>query len=355
MPSQFSLGFDREGPFVRSCLEDGYWSGVEPSCSKPRPLLPGLLDDNTVDGTKNVRAGYGSRSKGANRRGERPGDDDESTDTSSVGTWIGVVLGLIVVIGLLVLGVYFYRKQRAIATKPPPYTNGGRSAGGVGGAGANGRNGSTDYVMSGVYGGGAGGAGGAGTGGPPPVPTISGPIANNGAASLNGAAVAGSSTGPALPGRPAGGLIGQRPPPPIQMYSMDDSGGSGGGVIGGGGADLGGDVRGPIYDTINEDHSSAASGSGYSGVGGGRGGGGGSGSEHYHNGSSTFGTPIASAGNGSGGGYPPPLPPGGAGRTNAGYSGHEYDVPEGQERPPGQPASRSASSVGAVTINGIAV
>ena len=32
-------GFERDGPFERVCLEDGYWSGVEPSCQKPRPVL----------------------------------------------------------------------------------------------------------------------------------------------------------------------------------------------------------------------------------------------------------------------------------------------------------------------------
>ena len=37
--------------------------------------------------------------------------------------WIGVALGLLVVLGLLVLGVYFYMKQRALqSTKPPPYS-----------------------------------------------------------------------------------------------------------------------------------------------------------------------------------------------------------------------------------------
>ena len=53
-------GYDRTGPFTRTCLLDGYWSGVEPSCQRPRhPLTPDLtiLSDNTVDGTTNVRAG----------------------------------------------------------------------------------------------------------------------------------------------------------------------------------------------------------------------------------------------------------------------------------------------------------
>ncbi len=148
-------------------------------------------DDNTVDGTKNVRAG----SRGSNRSdGEEGGED-----TSSVGTWIGVVLGLIVVIGLLVLGVYFYRKQRAIATKPPPYVNNQVAVGINNGHAAGGR---SDYAVSGVYGAGSNGG-----------------SVNGAGASLNGSgsgSVAGSSGAPALPGRPAS-MIGKRPPPPIQV------------------------------------------------------------------------------------------------------------------------------------------
>ena len=53
-------GYERDGPFIRTCLLDGYWSGVEPSCQRPRlalkPILT-ILSDNTVDGTTNVRAG----------------------------------------------------------------------------------------------------------------------------------------------------------------------------------------------------------------------------------------------------------------------------------------------------------
>jgi hypothetical protein len=104
-------GYDRSGPFERACLDDGYWSDREPSCARPRPpppVITSILRDNTIDGTKNIRAGSIS---------------DGEEDSSSVGMWIGVALGLLVVVGLLVLGVYFYRKQRALqATKPPPYT-----------------------------------------------------------------------------------------------------------------------------------------------------------------------------------------------------------------------------------------
>ena len=99
--------------------------------------------------------------------------------------------------------------------------------------------------------------------------------------------ISGSNMGPSL---------GQRPPPPIQMYSMDDSGQSGSGMStghpmhhshlqpppyppGGPGGPNGHmhnpaeDHRGPIYDTINDDSTSGGTGaSGYSsGVGPGAG------------------------------------------------------------------------------------
>lgn len=193
-------GFERSGPFERTCYEDGYWSGKEPSCSKPRPIT--ILSDNTVDGTKNVRAGSISEEVGGG--------------SSSVGMWIGVALGLIVVIGLLILGVYFYRKQRSITSKPAPFRD--RNSNGVSNGGGPTPNGTAAYTMSGIY----------------PVAGVSG---------VNGR----------IGGRP--------PPPPIQMYSMDDGGG------------LDDPTRAPIYDTINDDSSgsvySQSNGSGGSNKGGG--------------------------------------------------------------------------------------
>ena len=276
-------GFDRTGPFVRTCLEDGYWSGREPSCSKPRPIPRDpitILSDNTIDGTKNVRAGSISESA-----------DEES---SSVGTWIGVTLGLIVVLGLLVLGLYFYRKQRAITSKPPPYRD--RNA-----------NGLTANSMPGGLGA-VGAAGGAGSG-------------------LGGSGIPGGSAGYTAAGvyPVAGGALGgqngrilSRPPPPIQMYSMDE-----------GAHD---DARGPIYDTINDD----SSGSGYSPSNG-------SGSGLTGNTSVAPAAPPPAGFPGSStfspaGAQPPPP------RINGAFS-HDYDVPEGSES--GRPAK--------VTINGIAV
>eukprot|EP00094_Tigriopus_californicus_P005598 TCALIF_05395-PA protein Name:"Similar to CSMD1 CUB and sushi domain-containing protein 1 (Homo sapiens)" AED:0.20 eAED:0.20 QI:0/0/0/0.33/1/1/3/0/317 len=126
-------GFERSGPFERTCYEDGYWSGKEPSCSKPRPIT--ILSDNTVDGTKNVRAGSISEEVGGG--------------SSSVGMWIGVALGLIVVIGLLILGVYFYRKQRSITSKPAPFRD--RNSNGVSNGGGPTPNGTAAYTMSGIY------------------------------------------------------------------------------------------------------------------------------------------------------------------------------------------------------------
>merc|ERR1712083_1056956 len=103
-------------------------------------------------------------------------------------------------------------------------------------------------------------------------------------------------------------------PSPIQMYSIDDSPE---------------DHRGPIYDTINDDNSSHSQ-STYSQ----------SSDTAYPR--STF--TQSTTQNGS-----PPGP--GGGQTNNGYAINDYDVPEGNERP----GSRGNSSVGTVTINGIAV
>ena len=96
-------GFERTGNFSRECLEDGYWSGLTPECNRPLPPVT-ILSDNTVDGTHNVHAG-GREAEG-----------------SSVGLYIGIALGLIVVVGLGTLCIIYYKKQRALASKPPaPY------------------------------------------------------------------------------------------------------------------------------------------------------------------------------------------------------------------------------------------
>lgn len=156
----------------------------------------------------------------------------------------------------MILGIYFYKKQQALASKPPaPYrdrnANGGVSM--VGG-----------YAATGVY------------------HTASAPPNNS-----------------QVPPRTAG--INTRPPPPIQMYSMDENTE---GVANGSGA-------APIYDTINDDHSSGGGASRYS-----------AGSDRYNpstfkNGSTSF--------------------------QNGGYN-HDYDTPEGSD------PNRNT-----VTINGIAV
>ena len=59
----------------------------------------------------------------------RRGDDDSSTSkveegegSSSAGVWIGIALGVIVILGLLVVGIYFYRKQQNLQTKPSRYS-----------------------------------------------------------------------------------------------------------------------------------------------------------------------------------------------------------------------------------------
>ena len=244
--SHFSLllGYERSGSYQRTCLDDGYWSGPEPECNKPVPIT--ILSDNTVDGTHNIRAG---------------GREEPVPEGSSVGLYIGIALGLIVVLGLMVLGLYFYRKQRALTSKPPAPFSDRNANGGVSMVGG--------YASTGVY---------------------------HSATPSNGTALS------ALPPRTAS--INTRAPPPIQMYSMDEAMSGQDHVANGA----------PIYDTINDDHSSGAGSNGYAN----------SGSDRYT--PSTF--KAASTFN------------------NGGYR-HDYDVPEGQEG--------SRTNMAAVTINGIAV
>ena len=137
-------GYTRSGPFQRTCELSGRWSGGEPTCSLPRiaPRLP-------------------PRTVGGNQPLEVPDRDSSDSDNGGVGVWIGVALGLISVIGIIFVGIYFYRKQQHLQTKPTRDNN----ANGLGVLGV------PSYAM-GSYG------------------------ANQ---------------------------IGSRPPPPIQMYSIDDT------------------------------------------------------------------------------------------------------------------------------------
>ena len=242
----FITGYERSGNFQRVCLDDGYWSGPEPECNKPRPIT--ILSDNTVDGTHNVRAG---------------GREDPIPEGPSVGLYIGIALGLTGAIGGLIIGIYFCRKQRALAAKPPaPYrdrnANGGVSM--VGG-----------YASTGVY-----------------------HTASNGP--------------PQQPPRTAG-INTRAPPPPIQMYSMDEHSHN---------ADQGppnGNGPAPIYDTINDDHSSGGSG-------------------YAHSGSDRYTPSTFKNGGSSFHAY-----------NNSGMN-HEYDTPEGSD------PNKTGNTV---TINGIAV
>jgi hypothetical protein len=96
-------GFVRTGPFTRICEITGYWSGTDPSCRFPaaaRPRNVPRREDNS--GTSKVEEGEAS---------------------SSAGVWIGIALGVIVILGLLVVGVYFYRKQQNLQTKPSRDSN----------------------------------------------------------------------------------------------------------------------------------------------------------------------------------------------------------------------------------------
>ena len=251
-------------------------------------------------------------------------------EASGAGLYIGIALGLIVVIGLLILGIYFYRKQRAIASKPPPQPYRDRNANGIGMASA-----MNGYTSSGVY----------------------------------HSASSGVSSSSNVGGPP--GLPGQRPPPPIQMYSMaDDSSnvlmnGSNGGINNHLHTE---DHRGPIYDTINDD--SSGGGSGVIGPYGG---------STTHSSASDHANPVPpylhqaqqqstfSPLNNNGynmNNMQPGFNPALNGKSNNGYN-HDYDVPEGSEsgvsgRPPlpspmQQGNGAGGNAVGAVTINGIAV
>merc|ERR1712110_355534 len=91
----------------------------------------------------NVRAGSADHVS-ANGSGGSSGIGSE--EASGAGLYIGIALGLIVVIGLLILGIYFYRKQREITSKPPPRPYTDRNSNGISMASA-----MNGYTNSGVY------------------------------------------------------------------------------------------------------------------------------------------------------------------------------------------------------------
>lgn len=195
-------GFERDGPFERSCGEDGYWSGPEPKCIKP---VPAFVPSNDLS--------EGDRSSTFGRIGTSINSIDDAKNeggSSNVGLYIGIALGLTVVLGLLFLGIYYYRRQKQLANKPPaPYRD--RNSNGIGGlASFNG------FSGSGLY--------------------------HNGTPS-NGLQL--PRTAGIMPHPPRQQIL------PIQMYSMDEASNSISGLE---------DHRGPIYDTINDDSSA---GSGY--------------------------------------------------------------------------------------------
>ena len=238
-------GYTRDGPFQRRCEISGQWSGQDPVCHLPQPVTT-VTSSSYPRGNSLPRDGYDNVDSG-------------DSDNGNIGVWIGVALGLISVIGIILVGLYFYRKQMHLQSKPARDSN----QNGLGVLGV------PSYAM-GSYGGGP-------------------------------------------------SQIGARPPPPIQMYSIDDT------------PD---DHRGgPIYDTINDDNSSHSQ-SSYSHSAG-------SGSDHGPYTRSTF-TPVAPE----------------AGHYNNGGYNNDYDVPEGSERlssPPKIKSPTAPTSVGVVTINGIAV
>ena len=143
-------GFTRDGPFQRRCEISGQWSGQDPVCyvasRLPAPTSSEPSNSLPRDGDNNVTGG------------------NQDNDNGNIGVWIGVALGLISVLGIIFVGIYFYRKQMHLHSKPARDTN----QNGLGVLGV------PSYAM-GSYGG------------------------------------------------AAAGQIGARPPPPIQMYSIDDT------------------------------------------------------------------------------------------------------------------------------------
>ena len=140
-------GFTRDGPFQRRCEISGQWSGQDPVCHVPKPV---------TTRTSSSYPGY------PQPRGDDNVSGDEDSDNGNIGVWIGVALGLICVIGFILVGLYFYRKQMHLQSKPARDNN----QNGLGVLGV------PSYAM-GSYGGAS--------------------------------------------------QIGARPPPPIQMYSIDDT------------------------------------------------------------------------------------------------------------------------------------
>jgi hypothetical protein len=117
-------GYTREGPFKRVCEITGYWSGQDPVCYIPKRAVAAVPSPTLTAGRDDpLRGGDG---------------DDSSRETaaaasSGVGVWIGVALGLVVVIGLMIVGIYFYKKQQLLHRKPP--VAGRDNNNGVGGGG----------------------------------------------------------------------------------------------------------------------------------------------------------------------------------------------------------------------------
>ena len=64
-------------------------------------------------------------------QGGKGGGNRNPEEVGGASLYIGIALGLIVVVGLMILGIYFYRKQKAITSKPPPAPYRDRNANGI--------------------------------------------------------------------------------------------------------------------------------------------------------------------------------------------------------------------------------
>ena len=76
-------------------------------CRVPQPLAPRVTSKYPGVGGSLPRDGFNNVS-----------GDGGDNDNGNIGVWIGVALGLISVIGIILVGLYFYRKQMHLQSKP---------------------------------------------------------------------------------------------------------------------------------------------------------------------------------------------------------------------------------------------
>ncbi|KAK8721900.1 hypothetical protein OTU49_012628 [Cherax quadricarinatus] len=95
-----------DGPFTRSCTDQGLWAGVAPRCSLDTKDY-GIFEDNTVDGTSN------------SARGGPPGSLEEASNT---GLYVGLAVGLIAVVAVALLFAFLKARQQKVKEEEAPTT-----------------------------------------------------------------------------------------------------------------------------------------------------------------------------------------------------------------------------------------